>query len=193
MDRDERMVLEQRVRAGTVERHRAGHLLERIRREEHQRKEEEQDRVLHERGPGDERVVGTVAETPRRDCDVHREQECPQEDRALERRPRRGERVEPGRRPRDVVGDVGDREVVAEQCRLHDDERADDRDEHHYDVAPAELEQRVPPRREAGRERGKPEGRGDGTDREQAEAELCSQLPRGNGSGGHWVPVLGGL
>ena len=56
MDRDERMVLQQRIRARAVERHRARLRLERVRGEEHQREEEQQHRVLHERRPRDERI-----------------------------------------------------------------------------------------------------------------------------------------
>ena len=94
VDRDERMVLQQRVRARTVERDRAGLRLERVRGEEHQREEEQQHSVLHQCGPRDEWIVGTVAEAPNRDRDVHRQQECPQQDRPLERAPCGRERVE---------------------------------------------------------------------------------------------------
>ena len=48
----------------------------------------------HERRPRDERIVGAVAEAPRRDREVAGEDEHPQQDRALERGPQPGDREE---------------------------------------------------------------------------------------------------
>ena len=188
VDDDERVVLQQRVRALSVGRDRAVDLAERIRREQHQQEEEAEHDQLHQRRPRDERILGAVAKAPRGEADVSRQRKRPQQDRAFERAPRGRERVETGRGARDVVGDVLDREVVREQRALHDDHRAQRAEQDNHHVAPRQPQQRGPVQTDAGCERRDAEHRGRGADREHRVAELRPH-GRPNGSGGQ-IPLM---
>ena len=72
---------------------------------------------------------------------------------------------------------------MREQRRLHDDERADGREEYDQHVAPRQQEKLRVPEREAGDKGRDAEHRGRGPDRQDAVPELGPHLLP-NGSGG---------
>ena len=89
----------------------------------------------------------------------------------------------PGVARREVVGDVGEREVVREQRPLHHREGTDRRREHDEHVAAGEPQERRPPEPDARGQGRDTEHRRRGADRERRVSELGPHL-RPNGSGG---------
>ena len=132
MERHERVVLEERVRAVAIRGDLVGREAgERIRgRGRHEQQEERQHREQHRER--DRREAGERARAAERDVhDGAREDERPEEDRARERGPERDRAVEQRRLARVVLGDVHEAEVVGQQ-------RADHRevgDEHEHERA----------------------------------------------------------
>ena len=123
-------VLEARVEPGAVER---GHLRrERARHGDEEEREPDRDRGEHRRHPDDE-VAGAVAIDPDGERGVPGQDQEPEEQRAFLPAPERRQLVDAAERPVGVVGDVGEREVAAQEPgREHggrDDRRAEGRDQ----------------------------------------------------------------
>ena len=125
MKRHQDVVLQQRVGPRPVVAD--GHLeaLERVRRPNEQHEEEQHDHEHGEQRPAKQRVVDTVAELHHRGDHVAVEDERPQDDRALERRPQ-GREIEQRRRSaRAVLGNEGHAEVTRDERTFHDHERSE--------------------------------------------------------------------
>ena len=115
--------------------------------------------------------VGAIAEAVRHERQVAAEHQDPQEDRAFERRPQAGDREQQRRRPRVVLGDVAQREVVGEERPLHGARREHRGDEHDEDVAAPEPQEATVLRCRPRPKRGDAEHRGTRTDREREDTE----------------------
>ena len=85
--------------------------------------------------------VGRAAELPGDEREVAAEDHRPQQDRSLERGPQPGDRVQQRRARGVVLGDVADREVVAEERPLHDAGRGDRGEQHREHAAAPEAQQ----------------------------------------------------
>ena len=118
------VVLEQRVQPWPIG-GRVGNLDERVGRAEHEAKEENSDSEHGEQRPTDHRVVQTVTEAPHHDAQVAGEDERPQQDRAFERAPQRGDGEQNWGADAAVLSNVLHAEVVAEQRGLHHHETDD--------------------------------------------------------------------
>ena len=86
-------------------------------------------------------VLLALAELERDEREVAAEDHRPQEDRPLERGPQTGDRVEQRRAGGVVLGDVADREVVAEQRPLHHPGGGERGDQHREHAAAPEAQQ----------------------------------------------------
>ena len=105
-------VLEARVEPGAVERR---HLRrERARHDDEEEREADRDRCEHRRHPDDE-VAGAVAVDPDGERGVPGQDQEPEEQRALLAAPERRQLVDAAERPVGVLGDVGEREVAAQE------------------------------------------------------------------------------
>ena len=122
--RHEGMVLEQRVGAVAVDRWGAQRP-ERVGRPQHEREEEECDDEPDEVGPCHHRIGGARPEAVGDEGKVAGEHESPEQDRAFERGPQPGDRKQQRRRPRVVLGDIPQREVVSDERPLHGNDRED--------------------------------------------------------------------
>ena len=119
MERDQRVVLEQRVRSGAVVADGHRHGAERVGGPHHQREEEDAGGEHGQQRPTGQLVVQAIPEPVGDQRRVARQHQRPQQDRTLERRPHR-RHVEQRRRPRrPVVGHVLHREVTRDQPALH--------------------------------------------------------------------------
>ena len=119
VDHHQRVVLEERVGAGTARRDGAAHPPERVGRAGQQQEEEGRDGEEHHERPGHERVLHAAPEPQEGGHEVEGEDDRPEEDRALERAPQAGHVVERRRGRGAVVGDEGQREVAGDQRPLH--------------------------------------------------------------------------
>ena len=142
MDRHQRVVLQQRVRALTVE-WRTGDGAERVGGAHQQEEEERRDREQGEHREAEQAVVEPLPEHHRGEEHVAGEHQHPQHERALERGPERGD-LEQQRQIDVAVGlDVLEREVVAQQGDLEDQRGDDGGAEHERRPAERELQQRT--------------------------------------------------
>ena len=171
MECHEDVVLQQRVGARTVVAHRRVERTEGRRGTDHQQEEEPAHHEQGQHRPADHRVGGPVAELHDDGHHVAAQDQGPQQDRALERRPQRGDVEQRGGGRRPVIGDERHREVAGDQRPFHHHDRTQRRQGHHahepaglaHPVAafPGEAggdnEHAGDRRREPERDRGRPE------------------------------------
>ena len=160
VDGHEDVLLQERVGAGPVVARRDGHGRERVGRAEHQQEEEEADDEHRQQREADERVGQPAAELAGDVDGEAGEDQRPQEDRALERRPHRRHVEQRRRAARAVVVDEADREVAGDQRPLHGDDGDHRAEQHEQAVAPAGLEELGPLLAEADGEGDDAEGGG---------------------------------
>ena len=192
VERHQRVVLQQWVRAATVEWDRPVDELERVRRDRHEDEEEECDREAHEQRPRDHRVLEPVPEPPRGHRDVPGEDQRPEQDRAFERGPQAGDREEQRGAPCVVVGDVLDREVVGDAApipsrtprgarrrapRIHSDDRCESA--RRCDARPQREEEHT-------------DGRRAHPERDAEYSERCLHAPPDAAFGAFFVLTFGG-
>ena len=140
MERHQRMVLQQGVRAPPVGgRRRQG--LERVRGPECEHEEEERHDEPDQQRPRDERIGRSVTELVRGERQVPAQHQRPEQDRALERGPQPRDREEERCRAGVVVGHVLEREIVRDQRPLHDRGREHRRREHDEHVPASDPEE----------------------------------------------------
>ena len=141
VERHQRMVLQQRIRPGTVGGDRAVDDSEGIGGPRHQGEEEAGDDEYRQRRPPDERVGRPLAEVVNHHGEIAGEDDRPEQDRPLQRRPHAGDGEEQRRLATAVLGDILQREVVTQQCRLHGDHAEHGAGQDHPRVLAARLEQ----------------------------------------------------
>ena len=110
--------------------------------------------------------AAALAEPVRHEREVAAEDQRPQQDRALERGPQPGDREEQRRAGGVVLGDVAEREVVADQRPLHRARGGDRGEEHDEHAAAAEAQQERVVQLQPGEERGDADDRGAGAERD---------------------------
>ena len=173
MDRHQRVVLQQRVGAGTVV---AGMApvtdWNGLAGPASSRKKNAATTNIITSAHADERVAAARRRNHRQVGDaVAGEDERPQEDRALERAHRRGHVVERRRGPRAVVGDEGQREVAGDQRPLHGDHGQRRAGQHEPDVDGARAHEAAAVLHDAEHQRDPTEDGGGQAERDAGHAE----------------------
>ncbi len=173
MERDEQVILEQRVRTGAdeISGDIDGH--ERVRRARHQGEEERSDAVEHDHRPAEQRIGAPVPELHHDGGDVDREHQGPQQDRTLQGGPD-GREVE--QRRRGVAPDLldeGHGVVPLEQRHFHDRERTDTGQQQQPCPGPDLTDQACPSVDERVDADQAPHHRGDEPEHREPETERC--------------------
>ncbi len=144
VDQHQRVVLQQRVGTGAVQRDGADRA-EGVGRTDEQAEEEDRHHQDAERGPRHDRVVAAAAEPPHHRRPEAGQHKGPEEDRPLEPAPQRRDRVNRRRGQAVVLGHVPEGEVRGQQGPLHGQEGHDGTAQHHPDVHGARAQQRHSP------------------------------------------------
>ena len=130
------VVLQQRVRTRSVVSRRRVEGLERVGCEQQYHQERRGHREHREQRPSHQRIVETLAEPLGDRHQVAGQDQGPQQDRALQRRPEGGDVEQRRGGRRTVLGHIGDGEVPGDQGPLHGQEAHRGTDPHHEGIAP---------------------------------------------------------